>query len=54
MRTKITILKTTTITHNHKKKKYNKLIYTAKDINNVDNNSLIEKKHKNNTTKSNK
>ena len=52
MRKKIKILNTTTIIYNHiLKKKNTKHIYTAKHINNANNNSLIKKKHTNNTTK---
>ena len=52
MRTKINILNTTTIIHNHNLKKNTKHIYTAKHINNANNNSLIKNKHTNNTSKS--
>ena len=51
MPTKINILNTTTIIHNHNLKKNTKHIYTAKHINNAHNNSLIQNKHTNNTTK---
>ena len=51
MRTKLNILNTTTIIYNHNLKKNTKHIYTAKHINNANNNSLIKNKHTNNTSK---
>ena len=51
MQTKINILNTTTIIYNHNLKKNTKHIYTAKHINNANNNLLIKKKYTKNTTK---
>ena len=45
MRTKINILNTPTIIYNHNLKKNTKHIYTAKHINNANNNSIIKKRH---------
>ena len=54
MRTKIKILNTTAIIYNHNLKKNTKHIYTAKHIHNANNNLLIKKKYKKNTTKTKK
>ena len=51
MRTKINILNTPTIIYNNNLKKNTKHIYTAKHINNANNNSFIKKKYTNNKTK---
>ena len=53
MRTKMNIFNPTTIIYN-KNLKNSKHIYTAKHINNANNNSLIKKKHTNSTTKTKK
>ena len=54
MRTSINILNTPTKIYNKNIKKNIKHIYTTKHINNANNSPLIEKKFKNNTTKTNK
>ena len=51
MRTNINILNTPTKIYNTNLKKNTKHIYTTKHINNANNNSLIKKKQRNNTTK---
>ena len=51
MPTKINMLNTKTIIYKNNFKRNTKHIYTAKHINNANNNSLIKKKQTNSTTK---
>ena len=53
MRTKMNIFNPTTIIYN-KNLKNSRHIYTAKHINNTNNNSLIKNKKRNNTSKAKK
>ena len=54
MRIKINILKTATISYKLIKNNKTNISTLQKHINNVNNNTLIEKKYKDNTTKTNR